>query len=103
MDSLLTLGDTLNTTGIEEVKEETSMAAVYPNPFSSKIMIAMMGDKDEAVDIELSDVAGRRVYSEHTSSMGGKIFIEPAVEAGGIYFLRLSTTDRSETYKIVKQ
>ncbi len=103
MDSLLTLGDTLNTTGIEDVKEEVPMAAVYPNPFSSKIMIAMTGDKDEAVDIELSDLAGRRVYSEHTSSMGGKIFIEPAVEAGGIYFLRLSTTDRSETYKIVKQ
>jgi hypothetical protein len=108
-DSLISLGDTLaaavvidSTSSIKEVPS-SSFAKVYPNPFSSMIMVQMAGDKDEAVEAELYDIAGRMVYSETTTTMGHKIFLSPDVTSGGIYFLKLSTAEGSATYKVTKQ
>jgi hypothetical protein len=88
--------------GVTEITP-SPIARVYPNPFSSMIKIEMNGDKDEEVSIEITDVSGRRVYSEHTASMGHKIFVSPDISSSGIYFLKLNTTAGSATYKVVKQ
>jgi hypothetical protein len=105
-DSLISLGDTLAAVdphaGVTEITP-SPIARVYPNPFSSMIKIEMNGDKDEEVSIEITDVSGRRVYSEHTASMGHKIFVSPDISSSGIYFLKLNTTAGSATYKVVKQ
>ena len=102
-DSLISLGDTLApNVGIATVTATESFAKIYPNPFSSKIMIQMTGSKDEMVTTELYDIAGRKAYSDTRMSMGQKLFIDPELTSEGIYFLKLSTADRSETYKVVK-
>ena len=103
-DSLISLGDTLApSVGIEAIAATESFAKVYPNPFNSKIVIQISGSKDEMVTTELYDIAGRKVYSDARMSMGQKLFIDPELTSEGIYFLKLNTADRTETFKMVRQ
>jgi hypothetical protein len=105
---LVSLGDTLAPvvvpTAIQSVgKETTEFARIYPNPFSSMIMVSMASTVDEMVAAQITDVTGRLIYSDSGITQNGKLILNPGIENAGIYFLKLSTGDQSATYKIVKQ
>jgi hypothetical protein len=108
-DSLISLGDTIApidttvTIGIKPIQAANSFAKIYPNPFSSMIMVSMQIDADEPVSTQITDVSGRVIYSDTGMTQSGKLILNPAIENAGIYFLKLSTADRSETYKVVKE
>jgi len=36
-------------------------------------------------------------------AQSGKLILNPSINNPGIYFLRLSTTERAQTFKIVKE
>jgi len=109
IDSLISLGDTIAAvdttvhTSIPQVKSASSFATVYPNPFSSMIMVSMNGPQDETVTAQLYDIAGRLIYSDSGMTRDGKLVMNPSIDNSGIYFLKLSTANRSETYKVIKQ
>jgi alpha-amylase len=105
-DSLISLGDTLppaQPNGISQAESSSAMARIYPNPFSTKIMIQLSTESDEPVGVEMTDIAGRKIYADSAITVNRKLFIDPAVSIEGIYFLKVSTRERSETYKLVKQ
>jgi alpha-amylase len=104
---LVSLGDTIAPVvvpnGIETATSSADFASIYPNPFSSMIMVAMNGTRDENVAVQLSDISGRLIYSDSGMTQNGKLVINPDIENPGIYFLRVSTKNRSESYKVLKQ
>ena len=105
-DSLISLGDTIAPilpNAIESITASQELAKMYPNPFSSMIMVSMNITSDEVVAAQITDLSGRVIYSDSGKTQNGKIVIDPAIDNAGIYFLKLSTADRSATYKIVKQ
>ena len=105
-DSLISLGDTLapvQPNAIESVTAPQEFAKIYPNPFSSMIMVSMNIKADEVVAAQITDLSGRVIYSDSGKTQNGKMVIDPTIDNAGIYFLKLSTADRSATYKIVKQ
>ena len=105
-DSLISLGDTIAPilpNAIESITASQELAKIYPNPFSSMIMVSMNITSDEVVAAQITDLSGRVIYSDSGKTQNGKIVIDPAIDNAGIYFLKLSTADRSATYKIVKQ
>ena len=109
LDSLISLGDTLApidttvTTGIKPVHSSNNFATIFPNPFSSMIMVAMNLPQDQSVTTQITDVSGRLIYSDAGMTQNGKLILNPRIDNAGIYFLKLSTAEQSETYRIVKQ
>ncbi len=109
MDSLISLGDTLApvdttvNTSIKPIPSSDVFAKIYPNPFSSMIMVAMSGTQDQSVTAQITDMSGRVIYSDMGVTQNGKLVLSPTIDNAGIYFLKLSTADRSETYKVIKQ
>jgi alpha-amylase len=109
-DSLISLGDTLapvdTTVGPNSIRQVTAsapFAKIYPNPFSSMIMVSMNLPQDESVTTQITDVSGRVIYTDSGMTSGSKVILNPAIENAGIYFLKLSTADQSQTFKIVKE
>ena len=105
-DSLISLTDTIAPVGPNGIAVESAVvefAKIYPNPFSSMIMVAMNSVSDEMVTAQITDVAGRLIYSDSGKTQNGKLVLNPGIENPGIYFLKLSTAGRSETYKIIRQ
>ena len=111
-DSLISLGDTLAppppvdttpTSGIRPIAQSNDFATVFPNPFSSMIMVAMNMPQDELVTAQIADVSGRVLYSDQGMTQNGKLILNPSIENAGIYFLKLNTAERWATFKIVKQ
>lgn len=103
---LVSLADTLAPVvpnGIQTLNASADFAQVYPNPFSSMIMVTVNATQDESVSVQLSDLSGRVIYSDAGITHDGKMVINPGVDQAGIYFLKISTTERSETYKVVKE
>jgi alpha-amylase len=108
MDSagLVSLGDTIAPVvpnGIKTASSSADFATIYPNPFSSMIMVSMNATPDENVAVQISDISGRVIYSDVGLTQNGKLVINPTIDNAGIYFLKLSTAERSEIYKVVKQ
>ena len=108
-DSLISLGDTLApidttvTTGIKPLQPSSQFAGIFPNPFSSMIMVAMNLSQDESVTAQIMDVSGRVIYTDAGMSQNRKLILNPSIDNAGIYFLKLSTAEQSMTYKVVKQ
>jgi alpha-amylase len=110
IDSLISLGDTLapvtppdTTTGIKPIQATNDFAKIFPNPFSSMIMVAMILPQDESVSAQVTDVSGRVIFTDEGMTQSGKLILNPSINNPGIYFLKLSTTERSQTFKIVKE
>ena len=103
---LVSLGDTVSTvvhTGIQMAQATAEFAKIYPNPFSSMIMVSMSAISEEQVATQITDISGRVIYSDTGTTQNGKLILNPGIENAGIYFLKIGTKDRSATYKIVKQ
>jgi hypothetical protein len=67
------------------------------------IMVSMNLPQDESVTAQITDLSGRVIYTDSGMTQNGKLVLNPGIDIAGIYFLRLSTAEQSQTYKIVKQ
>ncbi len=110
IDSLISVNDTITPvdtvvvpTGIKPVEASGVFAKIFPNPFSSMIMVSMNLPQDESVTAQITDLSGRVIYTDSGMTQNGKLVLNPGIDIAGIYFLRLSTAEQSQTYKIVKQ
>jgi alpha-amylase len=110
IDSLISVNDTITpvdttvvNTGIKPVQQSSIFAKIYPNPFSSMIMVSMNLPQDETVSAQITDVSGRVIYTDSGMTQNGKLILNPDISNAGIYFLKLSTATQSQTYKVVKQ
>ena len=85
--------------------------APVPNPFRDSARIGFALPRATAIDLTIHDVAGRRVRSVMSGTLGaGRHFASWSgrddrgrLTAPGVYFLRLSGDGRSETRKIVRR
>jgi hypothetical protein len=73
----------------------------YPNPFEQSLRINLQEYEDE-VNIELYSILGKRVFRE-TYFKVKEIQIELSNIHTGMYFLKVSSNNRSNTLKLLKQ
>lgn len=107
MENLTTsIGSTINPQGIvvigdiaiglEDVKEKEMGITVYPNP--AKEIINIKGNFDVPATIELYDIAGRKVLSQHITS---NQHINISYLAKGLYVWQIKNPDASVRGKVV--
>lgn len=99
---------------IVESKNENTIL-IYPNPSEGKIWIsipsgqvALTGGSGSQYKIEIHNVLGECVYkslipARSTGEPNSKSLIDLSSRPGGIYFLRLKTSDGTTVKKIVKE
>jgi len=92
------------TTVTQPLPSYPTIAAFGPNPTSGTIEIQYLIDRDGRVDINVFDVAGRRVLSQTvaSASVGVQFLtIDTSPLSSGVYFLRLSTAQGQAHRKFV--
>ncbi len=72
---------------------------LFPNPVSSKLTIEVSGD-DDTLDIDLFDVGGKLLLQ---NTLTENNTLDMSSLSSGIYFLKVSSSDKTGTYKVVKE
>ena len=89
------------TTGIVDNIEKEVIKA-FPNPFKEVLNISNEGFNKEEVKLTIFDMGGRMVYEDIISS-SKNASLDLKELNNGVYFLNISSNDKSKTVKIVKQ
>lgn len=88
----------VDTLGLEEFSEEE--IKVYPNPVISDLNIEFINAEAEAA-VKLYDVSGKLILSTNTDGTFTSLDLKEMPQ--GIYFLNVETSEKSGTFKIVKE
>ncbi len=76
--------------------------SILPNPARSQAVVDVAFDKTVALDIEVSDLTGRVVYSRHIGqTSGGRYELDLANQAEGMYLVRLKVEDQTRTQRLI--
>lgn len=82
-----------------------TLADPYPNPMSAAATVAFSLDEATTASVAVYDVAGRRVAelmpATHLPAGPGQVTFDRRNLASGVYFVRLSTPDRSLSRRVV--
>jgi hypothetical protein len=86
-----------------DVNTKEDIFNVYPNPVSSTANIIYSTGKTGTVEIEIFDIAGKKVYEHQTQANQGvnKHVISVKDLKNGIYFVKVSINSKTETKRIV--
>ena len=84
------------------VKNTTSDFMIYPNPSNGSFMVQFDADAGEAVNIDVYDVSGRRIYNNKTIASGG-LFAEAIrlTAQAGMYLVEVEQSGKKSSKKIV--
>lgn len=89
---------TIVAASIKEVKTSNLGFSVYPNPTNSDLTIRADAT---ILQIEITDVVGRIVYSEKPSAT--KHTLNLITQPRGVYFVKVSSKEGTDVIKIIKQ
>jgi hypothetical protein len=78
---------------------------VAPNPFVSAIQVTIGADKTENASLSIIDVSGRELYKKPIMLQKGvnRFTLDGSKYLPGSYFLKLTTANRVETIRLVRQ
>jgi len=95
-----TLGDLIDETGIEDFQDQLKLN-VFPNPSDGIFNVSFVNKAGGTVSVQLTDVAGREVYSGKLNTGSGQqtAILDAGQLTSGLYFLQVS----SESGKSVKR
>jgi serine protease AprX len=82
---------------------DTPLFGVFPNPFSNELTIKL-SSVSGIVNVSLTDVMGRKIYSKSFENSISDLVIRDFSELEqGIYFVEISSGTMTSTKKVVKQ
>lgn len=77
--------------GINELSAMELAFQVFPNPAEDKVNVAFNLEQDANVQLEMIDLMGKQVVSNHVrGSKGSNLVVIPATMAKGVYLLKLT-------------
>jgi hypothetical protein len=102
-----TNSSTISTTvlAVQEPDANLLQVSVFPNPTTDLVQIQIKEASIEEMNLELTDLFGKKLYSAQYRMMNQNIGINTANFPAGIYLLTLKKSNDQilGTYKIVKQ
>lgn len=76
------------------------MAQLYPNPNQGKFLIATGNQSGQILDLTIFDVSGKEVF--HTKAKDAIINVVNLSLVSGLYIVKLTGNNYSETFKFIK-
>lgn len=81
------------------------LVSSYPNPFEQELNVQVTADKNQLIELRLTDMAGKIVFSRQQKCVPGvNLFTinEQGLTAGGTYLLRVISAEGIQVQKVVK-
>ncbi len=78
-----------------------SEVSVFPNPVKTNLNVAI-SNNTEAIALDLFDVSGKLISQKRITNKEN-MFLQMKNMSSGIYFLKVSSSEKSGAYKIVKE
>ncbi|MFC1508342.1 T9SS type A sorting domain-containing protein [Candidatus Omnitrophota bacterium] len=76
----------------------------YPNPFNPSTMISFLLPHPEYVSVQVYSASGQKtadIFNGYLSAGEKRVLWKPSGLAGGLYFVRVSTSQESKTMKVM--
>jgi hypothetical protein len=75
---------------------------IYPNPVRDELTISISGN-EKAVEMTITDINGKKLVSENVTITSNELIkkLDVSKFAKGIYFVRISSGERSYSEKLV--
>lgn len=91
-------------TKIEEERAGWENYTIYPNPFGDHINFSTTESGNKSVNILITDVFGKIVFSETAKTNNGTFTINPNIKQGGVYLVKIISESGATltTKKMVK-
>ncbi len=91
------------TTGIN-TNESAEATTIYPNPIVDGRFTVNLShfSNNESISITVTDVQGR-VVSKQDVKQNSSLEMDAQAFSTGMYFVNISTSERTENYKVVKE
>jgi C1A family cysteine protease len=91
-------------TGIDEGQTSEQHAAVYPNPIADgKLTVDLSQfENNQAIIITINDIQGKVVFKQE-EKQNAKVEIDAQAFSNGMYFVNVSSQNKTANYKVVKQ
>lgn len=91
-------------TGEKEHNMESDKISVYPNPASEFLTIQFSESNSEPSQLSLTDLSGRTVFNQQLSVTGNKeMRLDISAIKKGVYILKLSTRNTTQSQKVIIQ
>ena len=85
----------------EEIVNNAIIQSVYPNPTSSFVIIET--NLKENASLEILNSIGQKLYFSNMSNLEKTKKIDVSTFSSGLYYLKLTTVNKSEVQKILVQ
>jgi len=87
-------------TAVAENLQRVDMVKVYPNPAQNVVNVQFTDFTNQSVSIEIMDISGKQLQRVISNTENTSIDISSL--ARGVYFLRIATEGKLQTYKLIK-
>ncbi|APQ17693.1 hypothetical protein A9200_01915 [Maribacter hydrothermalis] len=88
----------------EEVIDLSAKTIIYPNPVSTgEITIQLTAPSKNVMNMQLNTFDGRTVLTKSIEPGTTMVVLNAEILQNGIYLLSISNTEKTETFKIIKQ
>lgn len=74
---------------------------IFPNPAKNELIIEMAGNIQFPADVSIFDITGKLMYND-TQGLSRMLIIDASFLESGIYILQISTKNKSEGKKFIK-
>jgi serine protease AprX len=97
--------DYLNIKDLPKMPDNGNWLTVNPNPFDEQITIRVYSEQKNTVEIVLTDISGKVVYTISADAANGVRTIQPELPGltPGVYFLKGTMGDKTITQKLLKR
>jgi len=92
------------TTGIKSNEATVGglVQTIYPQPADNKLTVKFYNNEN-TVDLFLYDISGKQLISKNENITNGLVEIDLNNIAPGVYFLKVSSRNKTEVRKIIKE
>ncbi len=91
--------------GFEETLLLTDKASAYPNPIVNvnTVSVDLGFDTDARMNVQIFNLNGKLLYTNTAEAYYGKLDIDLSGYSNGMYLIKVSGTESSHEFKIIKQ
>lgn len=99
--ALASITSLLTATSIEKI-ETTNGIDIYPNPFVSTINFQIDNEKNESIDLSITNIQGKLVYQSNAETRSS-FTIDLSGLSKGMYIVKITKGNKNQAFKIEKQ
>ncbi len=102
-DNFLVVDSSAQVNGVLTVNTVKPDFLIYPNPTSGIFKVQKINSSQEALELSVYDISGKKVKSQIITPKDKELIIDIENEKSGVYFIQVRTNDKMLFGKVLKE